>query len=179
MRIVMYMVTKNIYVSDSDLPLFERAAELAGGMSTAVASGLQLYVAQQDRERKQVEMRTIELEVQEGPVVTTKRFTGRQLLRYELRDGMRARAFRVYFTLKGQYAVYSRNDPNWEALSSPDEDNPIWEDSRAWNTAWWQSNERTLRVFPDITTMEGELPAELIAAITDAQAQPGVEDLDI
>lgn len=179
MRIIMRMVAKNIYVADSDLPTFERAAELAGGMSTAVAAGLQLYVAQQERERRQVEMRTIELEVQEGPVVTTKRFTGRQLLRYELRDGMRARAFRVYLTAKEQYAVYSRNDPNWSALSSPDEDNPVWEDPRTWNTAWWESNERTLRVFPDITTMEGELPAELIAAITDAKAQPSVEDLDI
>ncbi len=175
----MRMVTKNVYVSDSDVPLFERAAELAGGMSTAVTAGLQLYVVQQERERKQIEMRTIELEVQEGPVVTTKRFTGRQLFRYELRDGMRARAFRVYVTSKGQYAVYSRNDPNWAALSSPDEDNPVWEDSRAWNTVWWQSSDRALRVFPDISTMEGELPAELIAAITDAQAQRSVEDLDI
>lgn len=179
MRILMRMVTKNIYVSDSDLPLFERAAELAGGMSTAVAMGLQLYVTQQERERKQVEMSTIELEVQDGPVVTTKRFAGRQLIRYELRSGMRVRAFRVYLTAKGQYAVYSRSDPNWSALSSPDEDNPVWEDPRSWNTAWWESNERALGVFPDISTMEGELPSELIAAIIDAQAQPSVEDLDI
>lgn len=179
MRILMRMVTKNVYVSDSDLPLFERAAELAGGMSTAVAAGLQLYVAQQERERKQVEMSSIELEVQEGPVVKTKRFTGRQLIRYEVCSGMRVQAFRVYLTAKGQYAVYSRSDPNWSALSSPNEDNPVWENPSSWNTAWWESNERTLRVFSDISTMEGELPSELIAAITSAQAQSSVEDLDI
>ncbi|MGV8883846.1 MAG: EXLDI protein [Rhodoglobus sp.] len=166
-------------MSDSDLPLFERAAELAGGMSTAVATGLQLYVAQQERERKQVEMSTIELEVQDGPVVTTKRFTGRQLIRYEMRGGMHVRLFRVYLTAKGQYAVYSRSDPNWSALSSPDEDNPVWEDPHTWNTAWWDSNERTLRVFSEINSMQGDLPPELIAAITNAQALPSVEDLDI
>lgn len=175
----MCMATKNIYVSDSDLPLFERAAELAGGMSSAVAAGLRLFVARQERERKLVEMTTIELEVQDGPVVATKRFTGRQLLRYELRDGMRARTFRVYLTAKGQYAVYSRDDPNWAALSSPDQDSPVWEDPRTWNTAWWQSTERTLRVFPDISAMQGQLPDGLIAAVAGAQAQPVVEDLDI
>lgn len=178
-RILMRMVTKNVYVSDSDLPLFERAADLAGGMSTAVATGLRLYVTKQDGERKQVEMNSIEVEVQEGPVVKTKRFTGRQLIRYEVRSGMRVRAFRVYLTEKEQYAVYSRSDPNWSALSSPDEDNPVWEDTSSWNTAWWESNERTLRVFPDITTMEGELPSELIAAIMSSQTQSSIEDLDI
>lgn len=176
---LMYMVSKNVYVSDSDLPLFERATELAGGMSTAVAAGLRLYVARAERERMLVEMSTIEVEVQEGSVVTTKRFTGRQLLRYEMRDGLRTQSFRAYLTSRGQYAVYACNDPNWSALSSPDENNTVWEDARMWNAAWWKSSERSLRVFADIKAMEGELPAEFVTAIIDAQTKPGAEDLDI
>ena len=65
----MRMPAKNVYVSESDLPLIDRAAELAGGMSAAVALGLRLYVAQQDRQRKDTEMRTIELKVVDGAVV--------------------------------------------------------------------------------------------------------------
>ena len=121
---LMSMGSKNVYVSETDLPILERAAELAGGMSTAVVAGVRLYVAQQERERKLVEMSSIEVTVQDGPVVATKRFVGRQVLRYELGDGMRTQTFRVYLTAKGQYAVHSRNDPDWSKLSTPDDD--IW-----------------------------------------------------
>ena len=65
----MRIPTKNVYVSEFDLSLFDRAAELAGGMSAAVVLGLRLYVAQQDRQRKDTEMRTIELKVDDGAVV--------------------------------------------------------------------------------------------------------------
>ena len=113
----MFMPTKNVYVSEVDLPLFDRAAELAGGMSPAVATGLRLYVAQQEKKRKDTEMQTIELDVDEGSIVTTKRLTGRQVLRSQIKDGLRVQIYRVYLTAKGQYAVYTRDDPNWSALA--------------------------------------------------------------
>ena len=122
----MCMSTKNVYVSESDLPLFDRAAELAGGMSAAVVLGLRLYVAQQDRQRKGTEMKTIELEVDDGAVAGVKRFSGRQILRWSRQEGLRSRTARVYETARGQYAVYLREDPNWTALSGPDDDNPGW-----------------------------------------------------
>ncbi len=177
MRIVMCMPTRNVYVSDADLPLFAQAADLAGALSTAVAAGLRLYVAQREKERKSTEMSTIELEVDDGPLVTTKRFTGRQVLRYEARDGLRTNTYRVYLTAKGQYAVYSRNDPNWALLS--DENGRASEDAEAWREEWWRTDQRTLRVFPDLAAMTGELPTELIDALTRAGHQSPVEDLDI
>ena len=90
MYILMRMPTKNVYVSKSDLPLFDRAAELAGGMSAAVVLGLRLYVAQQDRQRKDTEMRTIELKVDDGAVVGVKRFSGRQILRWSRQEGFKS-----------------------------------------------------------------------------------------
>lgn len=45
MRILILMPSKNVYVAESDLPMFERASHLAGGMSAAVAAGLRLYLA--------------------------------------------------------------------------------------------------------------------------------------
>lgn len=175
----MRMATKNIYVADGDLRLFDTAADLAGSMSAAVVAGLRLYVGQRQSEKERTQMSRIELEVQDGPIVTTKRFTGRQLLRYELRDGLRVTTFRVFLTARDQIAVHTRNDPDWSRLSSPDEGNPVWEDERTWGTNWWDTTERSLRVYPDTDAATGELPTEVIEAIRAALAQPAVEDLDI
>lgn len=179
MTILMCMPTKNIYVADGDLDLFDRAAELAGSMSAAVAAGLRLYVAQQQKVRERAQMHQIELEVQDGPVVVTKRFTGRQLLRYELRDGMQVTTFRAYVTARDQLAIHTRTDPDWSRFSSPKEDDPVWEDERTWGAAWWTTTQRTLRVFADVDAAASELPADIVPAIRAALAAPGVEDLDI
>lgn len=173
------MPSKNVYVSEAGLPLFEQAAELAGGMSAAVAAGLRLYVAQREKERKGTQMQVIEIEVDDGPVVTTKRFTGRQILRYEVPEGLRTRSFRVYETAKGQYAVYIRDNPNWAALSSSDGDDAVWQDPQTWQGPWWRSGERALRVFPDLDSMGGELPEEVSAAAAQALRRPTIEELDI
>lgn len=177
MHILMRMPTRNVYVSAADVPLFDRAAELAGGMSAAVAAGLRLYV--EKHEKAQGEMKTVEVEVDDGPVVTTKQFRGRQLLRYETRSGLRALSYRIFVTAKAQYAVYTRDDPDWSRLSSPREDDPAWEDPRTWDGKWWKTKDRTLRVFPDRASMEGELPVEVINALIKAETQPAIEELDI
>jgi len=39
MCIVINMPTKNVYIAEADLPLFEQAARLAGGNSAAVVAG--------------------------------------------------------------------------------------------------------------------------------------------
>ena len=179
MCILMRMPTKNVYVSESDLPLFDRAAELAGGMSAAVVLGLRLYVAQQDRQRKGTEMKTIELEVDDGAVAGVKRFSGRQILRWSRQEGLRSRTARVYETARGQYAVHLREDPNWAVLSGSDDDNPVWEDPALRHEGWWKRGPRELRVFATIEEMAGELPDDLVAAIRSAGDRPAVEDLDI
>ncbi len=179
MRMLMCMPTRNVYVSDADLPVFERAAEIAGALSTAVAAGLRLYVDQQERARKKGEMRTVELEVQDGAVVMTKRFIGRSLVRYEIRDGVRMLGYRAYATERGQIAVHISNGPDWGALASPAENNPVWENPSTWNSDWWSTSERSLRVFPDLASMAGEVPDGLIDAVRQALEGPVVEDLDI
>ncbi|WP_460517129.1 EXLDI protein [Humibacter antri] len=173
------MATRNIYVSADDGSLFDRAAELAGGLSAAVAAGLRLYVAQREREEGQTQMQEIEVEVQDGPVVTVKRFTGRRILRYEDHDGVRSKTYRVYATERGQFAVHVRDDPDWRALSSPNGDDSAWNDPRTWNRDWWQTGGRTLTVYSDSDAMRGSLPDELVAAVTAALAGPHVEELDI
>lgn len=179
MYIFMYMPSKNVYVSESDLPLFDRASRLAGGMSAAVAAGLRLYLAQHEKQQEGAGMETIELKVDDGNVVTTKRFTGHPLLRWEVGEGLRTSTFRVYTTARGQYAVYTRDDPDWSRMSSEDEDSPLWENPETWNSQWWRARRRRLRVFADIASMRGELPDDLVDELENLGDRPAVEDLDI
>ncbi len=173
------MPTKNVYVSEADLPLFEEAAELAGALSTAVSAGLRLYVDQQTKERRKGEMQIIEVEVNDGPVVSTKRFTGRRILRFEERDGLRVNIFRVYLTAKDQYAVYQRNDPNWAAMSTTEGTGPGWDDAETWQGQWWHSGNRTLQVFPNLDAMKGHVPHGLLESLSTAANEPAIEELDI
>jgi len=175
----MHMVSRNIYVADSDVELFDTAAALSGSLSAAVAAGLRLYVDQQRKAKEATQMRPIEVEVQDGPVVSIKRFTGRQLLRYEMRADGRVTTFRVYLTARDQIAVFTRNDPDWAKYTASGEDEPIWNDPKTWSTAWWDTTERALRVFSDIDALNSELPDELVQATRRALAEPATEDIDI
>ena len=174
------MPSKNVYVSEADLPLFDRAATLAGGMSAAVTAGLRLYLAQHDERQKEDTMATIELTVDEGPVAVTKRFSGRRLLRWRQQDGgIRSLTARVFRTAKGQDAVHLRVEPNWDVLCSPEDDDPVWENPGTWHGDWWSSGKRELRVFAAVDDMEGELPDELIEAVRSVESRPLVEALVI
>ncbi|WP_052460482.1 EXLDI protein [Microbacterium gorillae] len=173
------MVSRNVYVSADDVELFDRAASLGGGLSSAVAAGLRLFVAEREREDLMGEMKTVEVEVQTDAVATVKSFVGRRLLRYEHGEGLRRTSYRVYATAKGQLAVYRRDDPDWRALTSADENNPIREDPSTWSAQWWASGEKTLSVFADTDAMRAILPDELIAAVEAALRAPEVEALDI
>lgn len=175
----MCMVTKNVYVSDSDVGLFERAADLAGSTSAAVAAGLRLYVAQQERNQNRNDMMPIDVEVQDGAVVSTKRFAGRLLLRYEVKEGIRAQSFRVYATERGQLAVHVRSGANWTALASPSDDDPVWDDPNSWQGDWWKTKDRSLTVYPDLDSMAVALPDDLVEATRQALSGHAVVHLDI
>ncbi|MGC4192041.1 MAG: hypothetical protein QM589_12890 [Thermomicrobiales bacterium] len=98
------MATKNIYVSDNDLSLFDQATTFAGSASAAVIAGLRLYVAEQEKAKEMATMHSIKVEVQHGAIVTTQRFRGRRL-RYEIRDGLRVTTYHIYLTAHNQIAV--------------------------------------------------------------------------
>ncbi|MEV6038390.1 EXLDI protein [Nonomuraea sp. NPDC052116] len=120
----------------------------------------------------------VEVEVDDGPLVATKRFQGRRLFRLEHKDGLRVVTYEVYETARHQFAVYSRDDPDWSKLSAPGED-PIWTDPATWAPEQYSTRNRTLQVFPDIESMENELPSDVIDLVRRAVTQPLVEDLDI
>ena len=124
-------------------------------------------------------METIELKVDDGGVVRTKRFSGRLLLRRKQNEGLRTRTFSVYATARGQYAVHPRDEPDWSRMSAEDDNSPLWENQETWEGEWWNTKHRELHVFRDITGMRGEMPDYLIDEIERVESQPVVEDLDI
>ena len=154
------MPTKNVYIAEADLPLFEQAARLAGGNSAAVVAGIRLYLEHHGKKGRREMMGTVELEVDDGPVQT----------------------FRVYATAKGQYAVHTRDDPDWTGMGSRDWDSAEADGAdgaRTWEGEWWRPRERSLLVFPDAASMRGRLPDGLVDEVERMGAGPQVEDLDI
>ena len=59
------MPNKTIYVADADLPLFERAASIAGGLSPAVTAAIKLYVRREGKTHMPA-TQIIELDVTEN-----------------------------------------------------------------------------------------------------------------
>ncbi len=110
---------KTIYVSDSDLPLFQRAQELAGGnLSSAIATALRRYV---DREEGRTEGYQ-EITVRVGPTKggRKQRFMG--VLLGEWASGDWSQHFRVYGTRTGKFVLHSERAREWASRDA--EGNP-------------------------------------------------------
>jgi len=107
------MPNKTIYVAENDLPIFEKAQELAGGnLSATIAQALRRFIEEQEGGSSQMG----EIIVKVGrDVYTQKRFQGRRLAGTRLRTGdeRRAELIEIYQTAKGRIALYTGNVPDW------------------------------------------------------------------
>lgn len=118
---------KTIYVSDADLPIFERAQELAGeNLSATIAQALRRFIKAE--EARAGAYGEIILKVGNHGTYSNKAFLGRELARRRVRDVQRHKIVSqtVYETAKGRLVLYTRVLPDWYAWMS------YWEDdSRA------------------------------------------------
>ncbi|GAB3992480.1 hypothetical protein GCM10029992_01520 [Glycomyces albus] len=74
------MPNKTIYVSDKDLPLYERAQELAGGnLSKAISTALRKYVETAEGRLEGYQEITVKVGVGPGRKRRRQRFTGVKL----------------------------------------------------------------------------------------------------
>ena len=171
------MPTKNIYVSESDIELFNKATNLAGGLSTAVVQALQQYVQSKEHEGENELMKPIELSVNDGSILRTKRFIGQKVARFEHKDRHRRLVSDIYLTVKGNYVVYERNTPDWQALGQYDEAD--WENPETWDSNFYRTSERAMSIYSTLEELKSSLPSADAEAIVDIMANPGIEDLDI
>lgn len=172
------MPNKTIYVSDGDLPLFQRAQELAGGnLSAAIASALRRLVDVEESRREGFE----EVIVRVGPGVGRKvRFMGILLGEWFDTSWSKADTYRVYRTRSGKYALYSERGPEFTTVDA--QGKPAgWRGYLGIGNIGYGSAPRVaaLDVFETPEDLRDRVPLGLYEMVIRAADRPAVEDLDI
>ncbi|MBP3089373.1 EXLDI protein [Corynebacterium sp. sy017] len=144
------MPTKNIYVSEADMQLFEEAAQHAESVSAAVIQALQDYVS--DRRHAAKGYEKIELTLHENGVRRKVMFHGLEITRVErpVEEGIQIDT--IYETAKGQLAVATKTRkvlPDWVKESSR-----IWDNPQTWSRDFWVVGDKVLAVYPDIASLQ-------------------------
>ena len=172
------MPNKTIYVSDGDLPVYQRAQELAGGnLSAAIAAALRRYVDVEEGRREGFD----EITVRVGPGKGRKvRFTGVLLGEWVNTSSNRVEAFRVYRGRTGKFVLHIERSADYAMVDA------------AGKPAGWRGylgigsisygnspGESTLDVFATVDELRERIPSQLYDMVASSARQPAVEDLDI
>ncbi|MBH0778667.1 EXLDI protein [Nocardia bovistercoris] len=172
------MPNKTIYVSDDDLPLFQRAQELVGGnLSGAVTTALRRFI---ELEEGRVEgFEEVVLGVGHNGVRQI-RFAGALLGEWQDQNEKRSEHVRVYRTRKGKIAMHAHY-ANWEDYPV---DNKNWlNDLKNWRRMLgigeqdW--GDYTFVVVDTVGELKGQIPDKLFQRVAEIADRPPVEDLDI
>ncbi|MDQ3694467.1 MAG: EXLDI protein [Chloroflexota bacterium] len=172
------MPNKTIYVSDDDLPLYERAQELAGSnLSAAIARALRRYV---EAEEGRLEgYKEITVKVGSG-VYRKQRFSGVLLGELGRSANQRVEVFRVYRSRKDKLVLHVERSPEaWAA--GADNKRGGWRTFLGLGDQTWgfTQGESTLEVVDSLDALRAKIPAELYDMVAGVAVQPAVEDLDI
>lgn len=164
------MPNKTIYVADADIPIFERAQELAGGnLSATITQALHRFV--EIEEAKGNGFREITIRV--GSIAPTrKRFLGRILAKGQTREhnGAITITYKVFLTMRGKFALH------------------IVDAADTSGTEWWKYKIQHSRpeemfhfeVFDAAEDLKGKVPEEMYTAVLQVINNPdGIEVLDI
>lgn len=185
------MPNKTIYVTDADLPTFERAQELAGdNLSATIAQALRRFIKEQEAKDEGFE----EITIKEGEkgTYTRKKFNGKELARTHIvdRESRRATILTVYHTAKKQFALYTKEIDSWslndfvsnvnrktenltEKIFSDQLNEKInrklnnldWDEDLA---IWSKPNKYKLNVYESIEQLKEHIPEDLSRAVTNA-----------
>ena len=150
MSILINMPTKNIYVSEADMELFERAAQHAESVSAAVVQALREYLT--NRHNTEKGYGRIELALYENGSRRKVMFYGREIVRVERPVDGGVQINTIYETAKGQLAVATKI-----RRLLPDEvkgSYRIWDHPETWSREFWLIGDKTLEVYPDIAQLE-------------------------
>ena len=108
---------KTIYVSDGDLPIYQRAQELAGGnLSAAIAAALRRYVDVEEGRREGFDEITVR--VGSGKARRKVRFTGVLLGEWANSSNSRYETFRVYRGRTGKFVVHVERTPDYTMVDA-------------------------------------------------------------
>ncbi len=189
------MPNRTIYVADADLPIFEKAQQLAGdNLSSTIVQALRRFV--ESEEARASGHQEITIAVGKGRPYVQKRFRGRLLTKRRLALGNKARmlVMEIYQTAGGRFAVYSRNLPNWDWSGHSRHEHQKhqrshnggwdWDWDWDWSVSGWgaafEPEERRLDVFENLDTLKEAIPAEMYESVARfLQQGDDIEFLDI
>jgi EXLDI family protein len=172
---------KTFYVAEDDMPLFQRAQDLAGGnLSAAITQGVRRFVELQEGIMEEGH-KEVTVTVGAPGMQRAKRFVGSRLVawRAPVGENERFEGFSVYRTAGERLAVHTRRIVNWQRFK--DEDWRRWSD-RNWEDpdgTWNEITEATLDVYNDIEHLIERVPPEVAVRVRHAIGTPTIEVLDI
>jgi EXLDI family protein len=180
--------TPTISVADADLPIFDRAQELAGeNLSATIAAALRRFVAAE--ESRASGYSEVVVKVGENGLFTQKQFSGRELAKLRLPDPQapRTSVLLVYETAKGRLALYTRTFDDWSAWGRKwgerhkGKNTPGGDTDWSWDWSSWpsQGSANRLDVYETVDELREHVPPELHAAVVRALTGNDIEILDI
>ncbi len=174
----MAVPNKTIYVSDGDLPLFQRAQKLAGGnLSAAIATALRRYVDLQEGLQGGFDDIVVRVGIGSGRKV---RFTAVLVGEWADTRDSRAERFRVYRGRTGKYVLHVEREADYWMVDA--EGKPAgWRGHLGIGNVRYGASpkEATLEVVPTLDELRDKVPAELFEMVARASRQPSVEELEI
>ena len=172
------MPNKTIYVSDGDMPLYQRAQELGGGnLSAAIASALRRFVEVEESKTEGFADIVVRVGLEKGRKV---RFVG--VLVGELLDSSNGpKYYRVYRGRTGKYVLHIEREAQFTTTDSQGKPVTGW---RTWvgvgDLKFGSSpKESTVEVVATLDELRQKVPAELFDIVSRSAQQPVVEELDI
>jgi EXLDI family protein len=169
---------KTIYVSDGDLPLYQRAQELAGGnLSAAISAALRRYVDVEEGRREGFD----EIIVRVGPGKGRKvRFVGVLLGEWVNSSFSRVETFQVYRGRTGKFVLHIQRSPDYSMVD--EEGKPAgWRGYLGIGNISYGNTpaESTLEVVATLDELRDRIPQQLYDSVAAFAQRPAVEDLDI
>ena len=174
----MAVPNKTIYVSDGDLPLFERAQGLAGGnLSAAIAKALRRWVDAAEGLNEGYDDITVRVGLGGGRKV---RFTGALVGEWMDTQASRLDRFRVYRGRTGKYVLHVERSPEYWMVDA-DGKPAGWRGYLGIGNVKYGGapKESTLEVLSTLEELRDKVPPELFEMVSRSARQPTVEELDI
>lgn len=171
------MPNKTIYVSDDDLPLFQRAQELVGGnLSGAVTTALRRFIELEEGRQEGYE--EIELAVGHNGVRRV-RFSGALLGEWRDINDQRMEHIRVFRSRKAKIVLHAQ----YSAWSEYPKDASLLKDWKQWRRVLGIGDQDwgdfQLEIVDSLADLKGKIPDKLYDRVADIVDRPAIEDLDI
>jgi EXLDI family protein len=173
-----HVPNKTIYVSQGDLPLYQRAQELAGdNLSAAISAALRRYVDIEEGKREGYDEIKVRVGTGKGRKV---RFTAVLLGEWANTNSSGHERFRVWRGRTGKYVVHVERSPGYTMVDQ--EGKPAgWRGYLGIGNLSYGSSaaQSTLDVVESLEDLRERIPPQLYEMVARAPGEPDVEDLEV